>query len=382
MTVLLRSLGVWLYLIGGAGALYSLCLGCIALAMRRSRDPVPAAGAVPPRVAVLIPAHDEAETIGTILADLRAQSAPAAGILVVADHCTDATASVAAAGGAEVLELETGGGSKGATVAAGIEHLKAREWDVLLLVDADCRVEPDFVARVDCTADEVTQAEVVLRAEQPGDRVYEFLSRLENDLFHAGRARLGLPAFVRGTGTMLGRRALGRCPWSAAGLAEDRAQGLLFLGAGVRVRYAVTAPAVWTATPRGWKQSWTQRRRWSSTSLLGGVAAAAHTARELLPRAGLRALELPLAVLADARSQWLLLLVAGVILCALSGGPARPGIILLLVTGALAAVAGFTWYGAGFLHVVRHMPRSGLVALGSATLAFLGRVPRRWQRGH
>jgi len=102
----------------------------------------------------------------------------------------------------------------------------------------------------------------------------------------------------------------------------------------------------------------------------------------LLPGSGPRALELPLAVLADARSQWLLLLVAGTLLCAASGGAWWPGALLLLVTGAMAAVAGFNWYGRGFLQVVRHLPRSGLVAFGSAALALLGRVPTRWQRGH
>jgi 1,2-diacylglycerol 3-beta-glucosyltransferase len=300
----------------------------------------------------------------------------------VADRCTDATARIAEAAGAEALELESGGGSKAAAVIAGIAHLAAREWDVLLVVDADCRIEGDFLARVDCTPDEAAQADVVERADEPGDRVYEFLTRLKNDLFHAGRARLGLPAFLRGTGMLLGRGALERCPWSATGLAEDRAQGMLFLAAGVPVRHAGPALAVWTSTPHGWRQSWTQRRRWTSTSLPRGVSAAARTAWRLLPHSGLRALELPLAVLADARSQWLLLLVAGVILCAAGGGAWWPGVLLLLVTGALAAVAGFTWYGPRFLQVVLYMPRSGLLALSSATLSLLGRVPTRWQRGH
>src|SRR3979490_3229708 len=53
-------------------------------------------------VAVLIPAHDEAKGILATLNDIRLQLCPGDRLLVVADNCTDDTASVAAALGAEV----------------------------------------------------------------------------------------------------------------------------------------------------------------------------------------------------------------------------------------------------------------------------------------
>ena len=57
---------------------------------------------------VVVPAHNEEELLPACLAALR-EAAGVAGVpvrlLVVADACTDATAAVAAAGGAEVIRI-------------------------------------------------------------------------------------------------------------------------------------------------------------------------------------------------------------------------------------------------------------------------------------
>lgn len=55
------------------------------------------------RFSVLIPAHDEAATIGAALASLRAQERPPERVVVVADNCTDDTADIARGLGAHVV---------------------------------------------------------------------------------------------------------------------------------------------------------------------------------------------------------------------------------------------------------------------------------------
>src|SRR3954449_10251140 len=57
-----------------------------------------------PRVAVLIPAHDEAANIATTLTALREQTRQPDRVIVIADNCTDDTAEIARAHGAEVYE--------------------------------------------------------------------------------------------------------------------------------------------------------------------------------------------------------------------------------------------------------------------------------------
>jgi len=76
---------------------------------------------------VVVPAHDEEELLPACLAALRS-AAGAAGVpvrlLVVADACTDATAAVAAAAGAEVLRIRAR--NVGAARAAGMARLLRR----------------------------------------------------------------------------------------------------------------------------------------------------------------------------------------------------------------------------------------------------------------
>src|SRR5712691_11695576 len=85
----------------GAATAYLLTL---ALASYR-RLPVPAPAGWAPRLAVLVPAHDEQELVGRCVASLRDQTYPASStrVVVIADNCSDRTAEVAAAAGAEVM---------------------------------------------------------------------------------------------------------------------------------------------------------------------------------------------------------------------------------------------------------------------------------------
>src|SRR5262245_49258519 len=61
-------------------------------------------GNVRQRVTVLVPAHDESRGILATIEGIKAQLVAGDRIIVVADNCTDDTAAVAAAAGAEVIE--------------------------------------------------------------------------------------------------------------------------------------------------------------------------------------------------------------------------------------------------------------------------------------
>ncbi|PPI53184.1 glycosyltransferase [Rathayibacter toxicus] len=105
---------------------------------------------------VVLPAHNEAERIRALLASVRESSAtlarhrPAVGVrvFVVADGCTDTTAAIAGASGAEVLERHRCG--VGAARATGIAHALAsasvpaeRLW--IANTDADSIVPSDWL---------------------------------------------------------------------------------------------------------------------------------------------------------------------------------------------------------------------------------------------
>jgi glycosyltransferase involved in cell wall biosynthesis len=100
-------------------------------------DPVfPSAPAASPSVfrpAILIPAYDCAATLGAVLAGARTHGLP---ILVVDDGSHDATAEIARAGGADLLQHAVNRG-KGAALMTGMRALSARGFTHALTMDGD-----------------------------------------------------------------------------------------------------------------------------------------------------------------------------------------------------------------------------------------------------
>jgi glucosyl-3-phosphoglycerate synthase len=96
-------------------------------------------------VAVIVPARDEATTIGSVLDMVQVHGHLVDELIVVNDHSSDDTATVADHHGARVVHLH-GRGGKGAAMAAGFE---ASSSDLVVFLDADVlNSTADYVARL------------------------------------------------------------------------------------------------------------------------------------------------------------------------------------------------------------------------------------------
>lgn len=228
------------------------------------------------RVAILVPAHNEAELLGRCLASLATQTYPAARrrLLVIADNCTDATAMVAVCGGAGVmLRDDPSHPGKGQALRWAFDRLLAKldPPDAFVIVDADSVADPGLVAGlVDAVhrGAEAAQAEYLV-LDDPTDpaaglRQAAFL------LFHrtrfAGRAALGLPCSLVGNGMLLTSGLLRRIPWMAFTGTEDMEYSTNLRLAGVRPWFAPTALVSGPASGLG-RAAATQRRRWEGGHL-------------------------------------------------------------------------------------------------------------------
>ena len=81
---------------------------------------------------VVVPAHNEAATIGQVVDAARAAPSVSS-VIVVADKCTDATAAIAQQHGADMV-VEIAAGNKGSAMAAGLAHVTTAD---VLFVDGD-----------------------------------------------------------------------------------------------------------------------------------------------------------------------------------------------------------------------------------------------------
>jgi glycosyltransferase involved in cell wall biosynthesis len=97
-------------------------------------------GARPP-IAVVVPAHNESSGLLPALTNIQAQLFPHDRLLVVADNCSDDTADVARAAGAEVVERnDLTRRGKGYALDWGVRHLGPNAPEIVVIVDADCKL--------------------------------------------------------------------------------------------------------------------------------------------------------------------------------------------------------------------------------------------------
>jgi len=220
------------------------------------------------RVAVLVPAHNESTGILPTLATIQPQLRSRDRFVVVADNCSDDTAAVAARAGAEVVERhDSKRFGKGYALDFGLAHMRENPPDIVLVVDADCRLSEggiDQLASACALTGRPVQALNLMTAPVPSpvnSQVAEFAWRVKNWLRPLGLSGLGLPCQLLGTGMAF--------PWSivrSANLAngwivEDLKLGLDLALAGHAAVFCPSA-RVTSQFPRSVTGAAVQRQRW------------------------------------------------------------------------------------------------------------------------
>ena len=227
------------------------------------------------RFDVIVPAHNEAAVIEGVVASLRKLDWPADGfrVLVIADNCSDSTAVLARAAGAEVLERhDTEHRGKGYALAFAFQASQAHGWAyAVVVVDADTEVSPNlleaFATRIENGA-AVIQAHYRVLNSQASWRTR--LMAIAMASFHRvrsrARERLRLSCGLRGNGWCITHRLLRQAPYRAFSLTEDIEYGIDLGLAGYRVHYADEANVAATMVS-GEQAARTQRQRWEAGRL-------------------------------------------------------------------------------------------------------------------
>jgi cellulose synthase/poly-beta-1,6-N-acetylglucosamine synthase-like glycosyltransferase len=219
-----------------------------------------------PSIVVLVPAHNESRGLLPTLNDITAQLQRGDRLLVVADNCSDDTADVAEAAGAEVIRRsdpqKTG---KGYALDFGLCHLRDSLSEVVVMIDADCRLDPGALSQLALTCSltgRPAQALYLMTSPEGAmisHRLAEFAWRIKNDLRPHGLAALGMPCQLMGSGMAFPRKVIGVANLASGHLAEDLDLGLQLAAAGHASVFCPTAVVRSEFPSTGQAE---QRQRW------------------------------------------------------------------------------------------------------------------------
>jgi cellulose synthase/poly-beta-1,6-N-acetylglucosamine synthase-like glycosyltransferase len=236
------------------------------------------------RVTVVIPAHNEAASIGGTLTSLQQQSLRPRDILVVCDNCTDDTAEVAARHGARIFVTKDNTARKAGALNQALNRLlpKLRGSDLILVMDADSQLSLGWLenAVLALAADSVIGAVCGVYVGEDGGGFIGQMQR--NEYYRYGRLvfRRRQANVLSGTGTLfrvmvlrrIARQRSGLLPgiagdyYNSASLAEDYEITLALKTLGFGCQPGAGCQTVTEVMPT-WRTLFRQRLRWQAGTL-------------------------------------------------------------------------------------------------------------------
>ena len=224
------------------------------------------------RFMTIIPAHNEEKVVVNLIESLKKLDYPKDlyDIYVIADNCTDKTAEVAKKAGAIVYERfdeahKTKGHALQWFLAQKIEE--DAPYDAFCIFDADNIVDEDFLKVMNkklCQGEEVVQGYKDIK--NPSDSWvsagYAIFYWTMHRFYHLARYNIGLSPLMNGTGFMVKFDVIKPQGWNTKTLTEDIEFSLKRIIEGKKLGWARDA-IVYDEQPVGFKQSWTQRSRWT-----------------------------------------------------------------------------------------------------------------------
>ncbi len=220
----------------------------------------------------IIPAHNEEAVIKNLIESLKNQNYPKdlLDVYVIADNCTDRTAEIANDAGAIVytrnhIEGKTKGHALQWFLSKKIEE--NADYDAFCVFDADNIVDKEFIKNMNkklCQGEDVVQGYRDIK--NPTDSWiasgYAIFYWMMNRFYHLARYNVGLSPLINGTGFMVRFDVIKPKGWDTYTLTEDIEFSLQRIIEGKKLGWATDA-IVYDEQPVGFKQSWSQRSRWT-----------------------------------------------------------------------------------------------------------------------
>ena len=224
------------------------------------------------RFMAIIPAHNEEAVVGNLIESLKNQTynKDLYDIYVIADNCTDNTAKIARDAGAIVYErFDETKKTKGYALNWFLQQKIAENapYDAFFVFDADNIVDKNFIKNMNkklCQGEDVVQGYRDIK--NPSDNWitagYAIFYWQMHRFYHLARYNLGLSPLLNGTGFMVKFDVIKPQGWDTETLTEDIEFSLKRIIKGKKLGWATDA-IVYDEQPTGFRQSWSQRSRWT-----------------------------------------------------------------------------------------------------------------------
>ena len=224
------------------------------------------------RFMAIIPAHNEETVVGNLIESLKNQTynKDLYDIYVIADNCTDNTAKIAKEAGAIVYErFDETKKTKGYALNWFLQQKIAEDapYDAFFVFDADNIVDKNFIKNMNkklCQGEDVVQGYRDIK--NPSDNWitagYAIFYWQMHRFYHLARYNIGLSPLLNGTGFMVKFDVIKPQGWDTETLTEDIEFSLKRIIKGKKLGWATDA-IVYDEQPTGFRQSWSQRSRWT-----------------------------------------------------------------------------------------------------------------------
>lgn len=224
------------------------------------------------RFMAIIPAHNEEAVVANLVESLKNQNynKELYDIYVIADNCTDNTAEKAEKAGAIVYKrFDNNKKTKGYALDWFLKQKIEEDapYDAFFIFDADNIVDKNFIKNMNkklCQGEDVVQGYRDIK--NPTDSWitagYALFYWTMHRFYHLARYNLGLSPLLNGTGFMVRFDVIKPQGWDTVTLTEDIEFSLKRIIKGKRLGWSTDA-IVYDEQPTGFKQSWSQRSRWT-----------------------------------------------------------------------------------------------------------------------
>lgn len=253
-----------LFLYAGVSVLYLCFFAFLSLSKRPESYPK---SEKKNRILILFPAYKEDKVIESSVQSVLAQDYPKERfhIMVISDQMLETTVRRLSELPLQVLPIVNDRQTKAKALQLAVHDIEENMYDIVVILDADNHVEPDFLSRINDVYESgiyAIQGQRIAKNSQTDTALLDAASEaMNNSFFRKGQVRIGLSATLSGSGMAFDFRWFKGHITEVSSAGEDKELEVLLLKERLYIEYLedVVVYDEKTVNPESFSR---QRRRW------------------------------------------------------------------------------------------------------------------------